>query len=249
MLVFSPCPIQVLIFFYQNVRGLRTRFTELFDNGISSGYNIFCLTETWLKDQCYDQNLFPDGFIVFRSDRIHAKKKRGGGVIMAVSPKFNACKRRHDFHFFDECVWVEFSTHNGPNLLIGNHYFSPDLQPFIICEYFSHLENKLDTTNYRVILSGDFNVPRLDWESGLLCENCQFYSKLRGEAIYTSTCFLGLGQCVDADCRSNMLDLVFSNITDLHITPDLPSYRSALDSPIPLQSTDSPCCLNYFGTG
>jgi hypothetical protein len=45
--------------FYQNVRGLRTKFAELFDNAILSGYNIFCLTETWLNDQCYDQNIFP----------------------------------------------------------------------------------------------------------------------------------------------------------------------------------------------
>jgi hypothetical protein len=130
------------------------------------------------------------------------KNKRGGGVLMAVFPKFNACKRRHNLQFFDKCVWVEFPTHNGPNLLIGNHYFLPDLKPAIICKYFSHSENNLDTTNYRVILLGDFNVPGFDWESGLPRENCQFYSKLRGEAIYTSTCFLGLGQCVDADYSS-----------------------------------------------
>jgi hypothetical protein len=68
------------------------------------------------------------------------------------------------YSFFDECVWVEFSTRNGPNLLIGNHYFSPDPKPDLICEYFSHLENKLDTTNYRVILLGDFNGPGFDWE-------------------------------------------------------------------------------------
>jgi hypothetical protein len=74
-------------------------------------------------------------------------------------------------------------THNDLNLRIGNHYFSPDLKPDIICEYFSHLEKKLDTTNYRVILLGDLNVPGFDWESGLPSENCQFYSKLRGDAI------------------------------------------------------------------
>jgi hypothetical protein len=137
---------------------------------------------------------------------------------MAVSPKFNARACRQNLQFFDECVWVEFPTHNHPNLLIGNHYFSPDLTPDITCEYFSHLENKLDMTNYCVILLGDFNVPSFDWKSGLPRENCQFYSKLRGDAIYTSTCFLGVEQCVDADYSSNMLDLVFSNITDLHIT-------------------------------
>jgi uracil-DNA glycosylase len=78
---------------------------------------------------------------------------------MAVFPKFNTCKRRYDLQFFDECVCVEFPNYNGPNLLIGNRCFSPDLNPDIICECFSHLENKLDTLNYRVILLGDFNVP------------------------------------------------------------------------------------------
>ena len=91
------------------------------------------MTKTWLNDQCYDQNLFSDDFIVFRSDRIHATKKRGGGVLMAVSPKFNACKRRHDLQFLDECVWVEFPTHNGPNLLNGKHYFSPDVKTDNVC--------------------------------------------------------------------------------------------------------------------
>ena len=62
-----------------------------------------------------------------------------------------------------------------------------------------------------IILLADFNVPGSDWESSLPRENCQLYSKLRGDVIYTCTCFLGLGQCVDADYSSNMLDLVFSN--------------------------------------
>ena len=66
------------------------------------------MTETWLNDQCYDQNLFPDGFIIFRSDRIHATKKRGGGVLMAVSPKFNSFKRRHDLQFLMSVFGLNF---------------------------------------------------------------------------------------------------------------------------------------------
>jgi hypothetical protein len=73
--------------FYQNIHRFRTQFTEIFDNIISSVYNIFCLTETSLNDQCHNQNLFPSGFNVFHSERIHMTKKSGGGVLMAVSPK------------------------------------------------------------------------------------------------------------------------------------------------------------------
>jgi hypothetical protein len=175
-------------------------------------------------------------------------------VLIAVSPKFNACKRRQDLQFFDECVWVEFPTYKGPNSLIGNNYFSPDVKADIICEYFSHLENKFDTTHYRVILLGDFNIPGFDWESGLPREHCKIYSKLRGDAIYTSTCFLGLGQRVDADYSGNMLDLVFSNITDLHINfsdigivkPDVYHPPLSIEMPLLLKHVSKTSEFSHF---
>jgi hypothetical protein len=111
--------------YYQNVRGLRTKQVELFDNVWSMDHKIICLTETWLNDMCYDHNLFPDGYTVLRSDRVCTYKTRGGGVLIALSPKVRSYKRRCDLEFLDECVWVEIPTYDGINLLIGNHYFPP----------------------------------------------------------------------------------------------------------------------------
>jgi hypothetical protein len=104
-------------------------------------------------------------------------------------------------------------------MLIGNHYFSPDTKPEVIADYFRHLENNLDTNNTRVILLGDFNAPGFNWESGTLLPKCNFYSKLKGEAIYTSTCLLGPRQCVEAFDTLNMLDLNFAIFTDLMSVP------------------------------
>jgi hypothetical protein len=53
-------------------------------------------------------------------------------------------------------VWVEIPTLDGFNLLIGNHYFSPDAKPDNMIRT---LEDKLDTHNFRVISVGDFNAP------------------------------------------------------------------------------------------
>jgi hypothetical protein len=131
---------------------------------------------------CYDHNLFPDGYTVFRSDRICANKTRGGGVLIALSPRVRSCKRRCDLESLEEFVWVEIPTYDGLNLLIGNHYFLPDTKPEIITNYFSFLENNLDTQNFRVILTGDFNT-RFDWKRGLSQANCHYYSKLTGDAI------------------------------------------------------------------
>jgi hypothetical protein len=112
--------------YYQNVRGLRTKQLELYSNVCSNDYSILCLTEMWLNDLCYDHNLLPDGYTVFRSNRVSTTKTRGGGVLTALSSKIRTCKRRHDLEFYDECVWVDILTLDNLNFLIGNHYFPPD---------------------------------------------------------------------------------------------------------------------------
>jgi hypothetical protein len=65
---------------------------------------IICLTETWLNDQCYDHNLFPDSYTVFRSDSYSIKKSRGGGVLIALSLGGHSFKRRNDLELCEECL-------------------------------------------------------------------------------------------------------------------------------------------------
>jgi exonuclease III len=105
--------------YYQNVRGLRTKQLERYKNVCSTDCNIICLTETRLNDLCYNHNLFPDCYTVFRS----VNKTRGGGVPIVLSSRVRSYKRRHDLEYCDECVWIEIPTLDGLNLLIGNHYF------------------------------------------------------------------------------------------------------------------------------
>jgi hypothetical protein len=77
--------------FYQNVRGLRTKQTELYDNVCASNFDIICLSETWLNDLCYDHNLFPNRYTVYRSDRPCINKARGGGVLTAITASLGSC--------------------------------------------------------------------------------------------------------------------------------------------------------------
>jgi hypothetical protein len=107
--------------YHQNVRGLRTKQFELYSNFCSTEYNILCLNETWLNDSCFDHNLFHESYMVFRSDWVSANKKRGGGVLTALSSRIRSFKRRYDLEFYDECVWIENPTLDSINLLIGNH--------------------------------------------------------------------------------------------------------------------------------
>jgi hypothetical protein len=95
----------------------------------------------------------------------------------------------------------------------------PDAKPENIANFFRFLENCLETHNFLVIMVGDFNVPGFDWKSGMFLRNSHYYSKLKGDAIYTSTCLPNLNQRIDTVGSSNLLDLIFSNLSDLRITP------------------------------
>jgi hypothetical protein len=59
-----------------------------------------------------------------------------------------------------EYVCIEITVSVGLNLLIGNRYFSFDIKDDIKY-YLDFLENRLNTSNYRVLLLGNFNAPGL----------------------------------------------------------------------------------------
>lgn len=68
-------------------------------------------------------------------------------------------------------------------------------------------------------MNGDFNTPNFDWEHGLPLPDCYYYySKLRGDAVYTSLCLLGLTQRIGTVHNKNLLDLIFTNFDILEVT-------------------------------
>lgn len=71
---------------YQNVRGLRTKLNLLRTNVPCLNYDFFALTETWLYDSIYDNELNFNNYNIFRFDRNHhtSKYKRGGGVALCT---------------------------------------------------------------------------------------------------------------------------------------------------------------------
>jgi hypothetical protein len=178
-----PKSARCLEIYYQNVRGLRTKQVEFYVNVCSTDFDIICLTETWLNDSCYDRNLFPSRYTIYWSDRVSSSKDRGGGVLTAIPNSLGSSRSRYDLEHCSECVWVEISVIDSHNLLIGNHYFSPDILPGVITDYFHFLENTLDTNNFRVSLLGDFNAPGFDWMLGSPLHNCHYCSKLKGDGI------------------------------------------------------------------
>ena len=56
---------RVCSFYYQNVRGLRTKCSDLFIASLACSYDIISLSETWLHSSIFDAELFHSDFVVY----------------------------------------------------------------------------------------------------------------------------------------------------------------------------------------
>lgn len=79
-------------FYYQNIRGTRTKCLDLFNNILSRNYDILMFTETWLQDDVFDTELCDGRYDVFRYDRdlLMSGKKSGGGVMLFCKRELRA---------------------------------------------------------------------------------------------------------------------------------------------------------------
>jgi hypothetical protein len=115
-------------------------------------------------------------------------------------------------------VFIEIPLPDGFNLLVGNHYFSPNTDIKIIENYFNSLEIKLNPQNFRIVLLGHFNVPGFDWANGLPEANSHYCTKIRGDVVHSAACYLGLSQYNLTTKNKNLLDLVFANFSCVNVT-------------------------------
>ncbi|XP_043464467.1 uncharacterized protein LOC122499932 [Leptopilina heterotoma] len=76
-----------LSIYYQNVRGVRTKLTQLTQCIPFIDYDIIVFTETWLNESFNTKELGFQNYNVFRSDRClnSSDSLRGGGVLIATS--------------------------------------------------------------------------------------------------------------------------------------------------------------------
>jgi hypothetical protein len=81
---------------------------------------------------------------------------------------------------------LNLTNSDGDNLLIGNHYFPPDVLPDTLFNYF-FLENKLDTKYYWSILLAVYKFPVFNGNAGYrLClifiQGCIVHIRAGGDA-------------------------------------------------------------------
>ncbi|EFA13138.1 hypothetical protein TcasGA2_TC002010 [Tribolium castaneum] len=151
--------------YYQNVRGLRTKLSELYNNILCEQYPVIVLTETLLNPDINNSEFIDTNkYMVFRSDRSPevTNKFRGGGVLIAVEKNFPSNQVQCDATMREE-LWV-FVYVNSSQLIIGATYIPPNAN---FVEYSNHLDSlALMSTNYPdavLCVLGDYNLPGVSW--------------------------------------------------------------------------------------
>lgn len=210
--------------FYQNVRGLRTKSLDLYNNILLHDYDIILITESWLQSDILDGEICDNRYEILRCDRNLdvTGKRTGGGVVCCVRRELCAVSLsdwQYNPHY--ECICFKISARalgTLADLIVVLSYMPPDAfsLPFSLSNYFNNFNtvyDKYKDANY--LLVGDFNLPCLSWSrdgwsftnmgSSLIQDRaCTFVEDLSllGLTQYNYT----LNHC------DNTLDLCFSNL-------------------------------------
>lgn len=206
--------------YYQNVRGLRTKVDCFFLSVSECNYDVIVLTETWLDERFYSTQLFGSKFNVYRTDRnvLNSSKIRGGGVLIAVSERWNSFIDPTVVSETLEQLWVKIST-SSRIISIGAIYLPPDRRDNISC-----IENHLNSigsiiSNLAiddfVLQFGDYNHPHLQWkasDNGFLEVDPYSVLSSSSSALVDGFSIHGLTQLNGVrNCNSRILDLVLGN--------------------------------------
>lgn len=146
-----------------NARSLCNKLSELSELLLSDYYDFVFVTETWLNPTFTDASLcFGTNYSVFRSDRngigggVCIFKKIGIATVEIDLPeKFSALELIALDVFLCKCKYRLICAYRSPSTLLLEQraYIS------LFCEY---LTNLCDVV-FPVILTGDFNLPHLNW--------------------------------------------------------------------------------------
>ncbi|CAG9116278.1 unnamed protein product [Plutella xylostella] len=112
-----------------------------------NNYDVITVTESWLHDGIFDQELFDERYCVWRRDRnyVHTQQERGGGVLIAIKKELKAIERS-DWNSSAEDLWISVS--------LRCPCFSDKLE-------YATTHNDSD----KFLILGDFNMSFIKWIS------------------------------------------------------------------------------------
>lgn len=185
-----------------NCRSVVNKSTELEGLIIANDPDIVILTETWLSDEIYDSEFVPSGYRVYRKDR----GSRGGGVCIIYKSALNVFLMPEVAYI--ECLFCKAYS-GGLRYIVGAMYRPPNSDASTMDVLKEYLCDHVKPDD-RIILSGDFNLPDVDW----LTMSPKIRNDKVGEAMLDIAFAFDLTQVVEGftriqDSSKTLLDLFF----------------------------------------
>ena len=231
-------PIDSLFYIAINPRSIVNKLKQFQSLVFSKSPDLIGLTETWLNENIFDNEVLPSNYTLFCKDR----PSRGGGVLIAVSNKFTCQAITSPDNLEIICINLMLPspitfcvTYVPPN---STAVYYDSLFNFLLHLY--HISDKM-------IIVGDFNFPDIDWDtlSGHSLASNQFC-----DLVFQT----GLTQLIDqpTHIHGNTLDLLLTNLDDnishLLINSDqlLPSDHYCITFSLSISTTTSLKPTSYF---
>ena len=201
-----------------------TKVHEMNGYIFSNRPDIILMNETWLKRSILSNEIFPDSYKVFRTDRStkthpydpnRPKKfrKNGGGVLIACRSDLDitSCKFSK-INVQAEVLSVTFKTKCGKTFCLSTFYRVGTLGSENFDEFHKHITSLATSRKLgKHILIGDFNFPEVSWpDATTSCE-------LHGKFIDFLISDLGHTQLIGTPTHKSghILDLFFTNVPSL----------------------------------
>ena len=181
-------------------------------------------TESWLDKDTTTSEIFPPEYQVLRKDR--NSKARRGGVFIAVRKHYDMTLLP-DLETNCEILWAKVQISASKFLTLGCFYRPPDSKISTSEELAKSLDLMPKNSNQTIVLGGDFNLPGIDWDNGVV--NPKAANKSQCELLLSSLETHALAQIHKEPTREvNILDLLITNkpglIKSSHSVPGISDH-------------------------
>lgn len=150
-------------FYYQNVRGLRSKTNTSFVNSFAIATDFICLTETFLNSAISDMELVDPSYQVYRRDResTASPKHEGGGVLIAAKQGLHVVPMP-SLQTGAEDLWLKVVCGKSFFLLCCV-YLPPNAKEPLDLFLSSVCTIRDSYPSHVIIIVGDFNLPTIRW--------------------------------------------------------------------------------------
>lgn len=197
---------------------------QFFGTSSAYDYNIITLTETWLKSNIANAELFDDSYTVYRNDR----DTRGGGVLIALKNEIFASEQIV-IPNTDNLEYVCIKATTGSHCMyVYNAYIPPVSSAEIYSSHLAAIHSIATDPEDVLIIVGDFNLPHVQWtmDDDVISIPTAFESQHASDFI-TGLLDLGVYQVNSIrNSKDRLLDLFFTNdFTNISIDHAKPLSR------------------------